>query len=153
MCFRGRACVDVPPGGAQAMYLVSDLTSASAGIAAVLWAGLAVSLVLIGRGLWKQWRGFGLQPWLILLAIVLVIGGAVLAWLMNGWLGEAGTIYGGADGRPAEQTPSLVISSWPLVQSGARVGIALGAIALFLMLNTTVVRQGRAARAHEASVR
>ncbi len=153
LCFAGRGCVDVPPGGAQAMYLVSDLTSASAEIAAVLWAGLAVSLVLIGGGLWKQWRGFGLRPWLILLAIVLVVGGAVLAWLMNGWLGEAGIVYGGADGRPAEPTPSLVVSSWPLVQSGARVGIALGAIALFLMLNTTVVRQRRAARAHETSLR
>jgi hypothetical protein len=101
------------------MYLISDLTSASAGIAALLWSGLGISLVLIGRGLWKQWRGFGLRPWLILLAIVLVFGGAILAWLMNGWLGEAGLIYGGADGRPAGPTPSLVVSSWPLVPAPA----------------------------------
>lgn len=134
------------------MYLISDLTSTSAWIAIALWAGLAVSLVLLGRGLWRQWRGAGLRPWLIRLAIALVGGGVVLAGLMNGWLGEAGLVYGGIDGRPAEPTPSSVISSWPLVQIVARIAIALGAIALFLMLNTTVVRQRRATRSHEGSL-
>jgi hypothetical protein len=149
LCFPERACVDVPPGGAQAMYLISDVTSASPGIAAAVWAGLGVSLVLIGAGLRQHRRGFGLRAWLMLLAIALVVCGAALAWSMNGWLGEAGLVYGGGDGRPARPLPSSVVSSWPLVQSGARAGMALGATALFLMLNTFVVRRHRAARASD----
>ena len=152
LCFPGRACVDVPPGGAQAMYLVSDVTPASSGIAAALWAGLGIALVLIGHGLRQQWRGLGLRAWLILLAIGLVVAGAAVAWMMNGWLGEAGLIYGGVDGRPAEQVPASIVSSWPLVQAGARLAMALGATALFLMLNTAVVRQRRSARAHDSSL-
>lgn len=134
------------------MYLISDITAASPGIAATLWAGLGVSLVLLLCGLRRHWRGFGLRPWLIPLAIALVIGGAALAWLVNGWLGEARLIYGGLDGRPAEPVPTSIVSSWPLTQAGAHVAIALGAIALFLALNTTVVRQRRAARAHGADL-
>lgn len=128
------------------MYLISDITSASPGIAAVVWAGLGVSLVLLGTGLRQQWRGSGLRPWLVLLAIALVVGGAAAAWSMHGWLGEAGLVYGGADGRPAEPIPPSVVVSWPLVQAGARTAMALGAIALLLMLNTVVVRRGRTAR-------
>lgn len=146
LCFPGRACIDVPPGGAQAMYLIAGITSASPEIAAAVWAGLGVSLVLIGGGLRRHWRGLGLRPWLVLLAIGLVVIGAALAWPMNGWLGEAGLVYGGADGRPAERTPPSVVGSWPLVRSGARAGMALGASALLLMLNTAVVRRRRAAR-------
>jgi hypothetical protein len=131
------------------MYLVSDVTTASPGIAAALWAGLGISLVLIGSGLREYWRGFGLRPWLVLLAIALVISGAALAWTMNGWLGEAGLIYGGYDDRPPEPVPSSIVSSWPLVQAGARASMALGAIALFVMLNTTVIWRRRAVREHE----
>jgi hypothetical protein len=129
------------------MYLISDVTAASPGIAATLWAGLGVSLLLIVSGLRRHWRGCGLRPWVILLAIALVVGGVALAWLMNGWLSEARLIYGGLDGRPAKPVPPSIVSSWPLVQAGARVAVALGAIALFIALNTTVVRQRRATRA------
>ena len=153
LCFPGRACVDVPPGGAQAMYLVSDLTSASPGIAAALWAGLGVALVLIATGLRRQWHASRLPRWSVLLAIALFIGGAVLARLVGAWLGEAAAVYGGIDGRPLAPTPSSVTGSWPLVQSAAGAGLALGATALLLMLNTTVVHRRRTARAHDAGLR
>lgn len=134
------------------MYLISDLTAASPGIAAGLWTGLGVALVLLGGGLERQWRGVGLRSWLVMLAVALLVAGAVLAWSMNGWLGEAGLVYGGFDGKPAESVPSSIVSSWPLVRSGAHAGMALGAITLFLMLNTTVVRRRRAARMHEGNL-
>lgn len=135
------------------MYLVSNATAASPQIAAAVWAALGVASVLIGSGLRQQWRGFGVRPWLVVFAIALVIGGAALAWTINGWLGEAGLVYGGFDARPAEPVPSSIIGSWPLVQAGARVAMGLGAIALFLMLNTAVIRQRRTARKHETSLR
>lgn len=153
LCFPGRDCVDVPPGGAQAMYLISDITAASPGIAAALWTALGISLVLIWHGLRRQWHGRAIQPWLIVIPLVLVVAGAALTWLMNGWLGEAHLVYGGLDGRPAEPVPSSIVSSWPLVQTGAQSAMAVGATALLLMLNTTAVLRRRAARAHESSLR
>lgn len=152
LCFPGRACIDVPPGGAQAMYLISDLTIASPGIAAALWTGLGTSLVLLGTGLRQYRRASASRPWPVLLAIALVVGGAALAWSAGAWLGEAAIVYRGDDGRPPEPIPSSVIGSWPLVQAAGRAGIALGAIALLLMLIAAVVRRHRSARAREAGL-
>ena len=51
LCFPGRDCFDVPPGGARVLHLVSDVTPASPGIAAVLWAGLGAVILVIVSGL------------------------------------------------------------------------------------------------------
>ncbi|RIX31085.1 hypothetical protein D1781_06865 [Amnibacterium setariae] len=152
LCFPGRACVDVPPGGAQAMYLVAGLTPASAGIAAALWLGLGVALVIVVAGLRQHWRGQGLRPRAVLLAVALVLGGLILAWLMRGWLGEAALAYGGADGRAAAPVPAVVIGSWPLVRSAAVAGVALGVLALLAMLSIAAVPRRRDARRREGDL-
>ena len=147
LCFPGRDCFDVPPGGARVLHLVSDVTPASPGIAAVLWAGLGAVILVIVSGLRQQRRGAAVRPWPALLALGLIVSGTVLAWAAHAWLGEAALVYGGADGRPAEPTPSSVIAACPLVQSAAWVGIAVGVVTLLLTLNTVAVRRRRAGRA------
>lgn len=132
------------------MYLISDLTTASPGIAAALWAGLGACLVLLGAALVQHWRGSGLRPWSVLLAIALVVSGAALAWSAGAWLSEAALVHRGDDGRPPEPTPSSVIAAWPLVQAAGHAGIALGALALLVMLITTAVHRRRSASAREA---
>jgi hypothetical protein len=134
------------------MYLIADLTPASPGIAAALWASLVVAVLVIGSGLRRQRRGLGVRPRLVLIAIALLLGGLAFAWLMSAWLGEAALAYGGADGRPAAPVSTTVISSWPLVQSAAWAGVALGAIALLVMASTSVLHRRRTAPARGASL-
>jgi hypothetical protein len=149
VCFPGRSCVDVPPAGAGVITLTTALTPASGVVAASCWAALGVSLVVIGLGLRLQWRGFGARPWTVVLSVALLLGGVVTAWAIGGRLAELATVYGGADGRPPALTPSALTGSWPLVESAGSAGAALGAVALFLMLNTAAIRERRAGRSRE----
>lgn len=146
VCFPGRSCVDEPPLGADLINLTSALTPASPAIAAVCFTAVGASLVLIVLGLRLQWRGRGVRPWLLLLAMALVPAGVFTVWAIGGLLATSSSIYGGADGRPSALTPSSLTGSWPLVQSAGSVMVALGAVALFVMLNTAAIRERRVAR-------
>lgn len=151
VCFPGRSCVDEPPLGADLINLTSALTPASPAIAAVSFAAVGASLVLIVLGLRLQWRGRGLRPWVLLLSMALVPAGVFTVWAIGGLLATIGAIYGGADGTPSALTPPSLTGSWPLVESAGTVMAALGAAALFVMLNTAAIRERRFARSRASA--
>lgn len=148
VCVPMRACVEESPYGADLMNLTSALTPVSAAIAATCWAVIGFSFVLIVLGLRLQWQGHGVRPWALVLPIVLVIGGIITVWSTGAWTAEVVSVYGGADGRPPAPVPSDLIDSWPLVEAAGVVAIILGALALFALLNTAAIHEGRARRAH-----
>jgi hypothetical protein len=81
------------------------------------------------------------RPWLVVLATALLLAGVAIAWTIGGRLAAVSAIYGGADGRPSAPAPSSLTGSWPLVQSAGCAMVLVGAIALFLMLNTAAMRE------------
>lgn len=134
------------PAGAGVDGTAWALAPASPVIAAACFAVLGASVVLIAMGLRMQWRGFGVRPWLLVLLVALVLAGLVTTWAVGGWLGELSLVYGGFDGLPAAPTPSSLIGSWPLVDSAGTTALVVGAVGLFLVLNTAAIREGMSAR-------
>lgn len=151
VCFPGRQCVDQSPLEADVINDTSALTPSSAAIAAGSFAVFGAAFVLALLGLGLQWRGRGVRPWLLVLASALLLVGLAASFAVRARLDAISLTYSNAYGQPSASAPASLSASWPSVLVAGQAMVVLGAVTLFLTLNTTAVRRRKAARQEPAA--
>ncbi len=133
VCFPDRRCVDFSPFEADAINLTSGLTAASLGIAIGCFAVLGVALVLMVLGLRSRRPGPSLS--VVALAMALVVGGVVVAAVVDLRFSAISAIYG----LEGPGSPDL-FGSWWLVGLAGEVTAAAGFIGLATAASVAIMR-------------